>query len=398
MRVFLLALAAIVLGLATGVSLAVAKYGWPFGGDPFDQRVLSAYGTIDELPSDGRRPRVSLEEESFDFGDSPSGKTLKHSFIVKNTGDFPLELEHDPTRDSSCSCTVGKVSDDKIPPGGQAPIEMEVRTETKSGPLRETATVHTNDPQRPLIRITLTGNITPPVSAEPEQIVFSGLSAKETRTATFHVLARHTDQLAITDVRLGRPENASLFDVSYKMLSQEELAKLDDSAVKSAAEFTVTVKPGLALGQFTQTIRIRTNQDETEPIEVPVTGNVVSDLLVTGTAWNSRNNVVYLGRVASSTGVDSLIALLARGPHIDEVNVKVKSVQPADVLKVSVGKPMRLGSGKLLRIPIEISIPKGCPTISRLGPDAKDMGEIVLETGHPEVKELRLPVSFSVGG
>jgi len=49
------------------------------------------------------------------------------------------------------------------------------------------------------------------------------------------------------------------------------------------------------------------------------------------------------------------------------------------------------------RIPISITIPAGSPACNHLGSQLGGLGRIVLETGHPDVPKLTIPVRVAVG-
>lgn len=37
-------------------------------------------------------PQITIPENSFDFGSVPQGSKLTHKFVIKNTGEAPLQL------------------------------------------------------------------------------------------------------------------------------------------------------------------------------------------------------------------------------------------------------------------------------------------------------------------
>ena len=46
--------------------------------------------------------------------------------------------------------------------------------------------------------------------------------------------------------------------------------------------------------------------------------------------------------------------------------------------------------------PLFVQIPKGSPPVNCFGSDQGKLGQIVLETNHPRMPQLRIPVRFLV--
>lgn len=100
-------------------------------------------------------PRAVTPSTDFSFGDIYRGEIISQIFVVKNDGDAELKLT-DFT--SGCGCEV--ISWDKsVPPGKEGKATLEVQTVSQSGEISKTATLHTNDPERPTIIFTLTANV-----------------------------------------------------------------------------------------------------------------------------------------------------------------------------------------------------------------------------------------------
>jgi len=90
-------------------------------------------------------PRLTLAETEFDFGEVKAGADAKHSFVVKNEGTADLII-HNVT--PSCGCTATDFTR-VIPPGREGLVTLLFKTAGYSGALTKTASVFTNDPQRP---------------------------------------------------------------------------------------------------------------------------------------------------------------------------------------------------------------------------------------------------------
>jgi hypothetical protein len=89
-------------------------------------------------------PQAAIGATAFDFGKIYEDRALTHTFVIKNTGAAPLYIED---VDPDCACTVPSY-DKSIPPK-----------------------VRLNDPDRPMVYLTLTGVAQPFIEIQPSHIV-----------------------------------------------------------------------------------------------------------------------------------------------------------------------------------------------------------------------------------
>lgn len=59
-------------------------------------------------------PKMSFEEEVYDFGTITAGETVEHEFTFENTGEAPLVISN---AKASCGCTVPSWTKEPIQPG-----------------------------------------------------------------------------------------------------------------------------------------------------------------------------------------------------------------------------------------------------------------------------------------
>jgi len=67
----------------------------------------------------GKFPKISFEEDQYDFGTIDQGTNVEHTFKFKNTGDAPLIIVD---AKSSCGCTVPEYTREPIAPGGEGEL------------------------------------------------------------------------------------------------------------------------------------------------------------------------------------------------------------------------------------------------------------------------------------
>jgi len=59
-------------------------------------------------------PKMTFEEEVYDFGTITAGETVEHEFTFENTGESPLVISN---AKASCGCTVPSWTKEPIKPG-----------------------------------------------------------------------------------------------------------------------------------------------------------------------------------------------------------------------------------------------------------------------------------------
>ena len=192
---------------------------------------------------------VEVPERTHDFGTIESGSTVRHAFVLKNTGTGTLTLEAGPT---SCSaCTIAELDKNQVPPGASTQVVVEYKTGQTSN-FRQTATVLTNDPDQPRVELTVFGTVHSKFDIQPPVIFFGNVPAGEPATAETWLL-----QFVEGDLHVGQPELASGgpaddFEFRVEPLPDDQLPP----KVVAGYRVLATAKPGLPLGPFRRTIRL----------------------------------------------------------------------------------------------------------------------------------------------
>lgn len=392
MKTWIAALAvAVVFGAAAGIGVAWVRVQLaPWDGTPEGSSSESAKPVAIDL--DAPLPKLLLEEDSHDFGAMDERGEGRYEFVFDNVGDAPLTLKQGST---SCTCTSTILEKGDIRPGGSGKVAVEWTGKNRVGPFKATATVTTNDPRQRTVTLTITGRITTAVRAVPQRLAMSGITASEEASAQVKVFGFRSEPLQITDHEFSHPETSKSFQISFQPLSPDQLSEEQDA--KSGCLVEVTVKPGLPLGAFQQTIRLKTNYPDVPAIEVPVEGTISSDISLVGKGWNRKNGTLYWGNFKSQEGARRDLFIRVRGPHCKEVKFKPIEIRP-DLLEVKLGQTSYVEDGRLSLTPLTIQIPKGSPPADYLGSSEERLGQIILETNHPSARELRILLRFSIEG
>jgi hypothetical protein len=386
MRTLLVAIVlAIVAGAAAGTALAYWRlHTWAWSGPA--SLVDSGAEPQARMPV----PQLEIDATDYDFGTLSLDATGRREFVFRNTGTASLQLSPGET---SCKCALSEIENINVPPGEETRVTLTWRGESTVGPYRQTATILSNDPARPRVVLTVSGQMMVAVRPQPAELVLTQVAAEETTVGVFRLYGYLDEPVEVTGWQLLESATADRFEVAIEPLTEAELK--EEPGARSGASIAVAVKSGLPQGAFQQTIRLETNCSTAPAIEVPIRGNVTSDIGIVGRGWNASYGVLVMDSVSRHEGAQWRLMLVVRGPHREQVRFKPVEIVP-DMVQVTLGEPTPLATGAAWQTPLLIEIPKGSRTVNHMGPAIDGFGHILLETTHPKVKQLRLLLRFAI--
>lgn len=412
MRISTAVILATILGVATGAGVAALRIAVaPWDGDP--EGVRRASSAL-QVPG-GPEPKVVVDHEQYNFGTMDVDAEAKHDFTFTNRGQAPLVLS---AGDTSCGCTLSEIEGGRmeIAPGESNVVTVKWTANKGEGPFTQTATIETNDPIRPRMILTVSGRITRVVRPVPSELVLGQVSAGRPVTGQVRLLCYLEEPLEVRACEPVEEQTAEHFEVTFEPLPADQLQQESEAGDTSGKEeekkgetgktktpqsgylLTITVKPGLPLGVFRQTILVKTNLESIPTVKVPVMGTVVGDISIYGRGWDAENSLLTLGTISRQEGALGRLLLVTRGPLSKEVQFELVRADPEDLLQVDqqrLQEATAIGSGTATQTPLIIRIPKGSRRANYLGPQ---FGEIRIKTNHPEIPELRIHVRFAVEG
>jgi hypothetical protein len=384
MRLWPLVFLSIFFGAAFGIGLTVMELG------------ASLTSTVDaSIPPlvpvaspDG--PHVVADQEEYNFGSMERDSHKSHVFTVRNDGKSKLVLKKG---ESTCRCTQFVIAETNLNPGESTSITIEWHATVPPGPFRQSATIETDDPARPQLTFTITGDVVASIRVDPDTIVFSAISMNEPHTADVNVFSYRPGQLKVVGYEFMESSNADKFTFRAEPMPAKTVQEEKDA--QGGVVLHVTVKPGLPLGAFRQKIKINLNLDNNS-VELPIEGNTVSDVEVAGASWDDDHSLLTLGTVNRHDGAKAELFILVHGPHRKQLHPTVKEVTP-DVLKVTFGQPVTGENDSSVQLPFTVEIPPGTPPMLHLGGQEGKVGEILIDTGDLDAQTLRIRVRFAVG-
>ena len=202
------------------------------------------------------KPVFACDEPVYDFGSAVATGSVSHSYAFRNDGKLSLVISD--VR-ASCGCTVAKVREDTIPPGGAGAIDVTFNLVGRQGFQTKTITVTCNDPDRPSVLLTLRGTVVKPVWATPAALYLGRIATPEQRHVMFSLDAERPVM-----VRSWRATGPSQPEVEYLGASADSDGRHHD--------FRVTIVPPSAEGPFNGEIRVETDDERQPLVVVPYTG------------------------------------------------------------------------------------------------------------------------------
>jgi hypothetical protein len=385
MKATLLALVALAAGCGIGFFLTRQE----FAHDVLPVGSGSAAATSGPKGKIGPKA-VLVNSEQHNFGTMDRTEHRTHDFIVRNEGDARLTLS---TGEPSCGACVKvfRVDKSQVEPGDTANVRIEWEAKPGEVEFEQSGPLNTNDPLRPTIQLIIKGRVIDTVRAERTEVTFHDISANQSAINTVNIYGFRSPELKVEKFDLTAADIAPYFNVSFAPLAAAELAKEPDA--KAGLKMTIEVKPGLRIGSFEQIIVLTTDQGGPTALTINVRGNVASDILLAGPRVDSDDMLVGVGPVDRGTGAKHTVYLRVKGPHREQTQIRVASVEPAGEFSASLGEPNR-DNPKIVLYPLTIEVPANARPVIHMSEGA--YGKIHLTTTHPDVKELTINVRYMV--
>lgn len=388
MRIWIIGGVSLLVGAIAGWIWTAAEMGvTPAGNGEVEFGAATAADSAQPAPG-GALPKLGGLQREFNFGHIELGGIGRHSFEFKNEGRGPLTLTKG---ESSCVCTVADIAHPTAPPGGSTTVEVQWHPSAR-GSFRQTVQVLTNDPQHPRVELVIVGEVVSSYVLSQQTIVFSSVDPNRGATAETDVYSFDTDDLKIIDPELIDKSLSKFYEFKTDKLAPDELS--DEKGAKSGCKLAVTVKPGLPAGPFGERIRFHLNSPGKPEVTVEVEGNVAGPVGISGPNWDDEHQLLTLGTIRSREGLKAQLLLTVRSDNLASADFRVASIAPK-TLHVHVGKLEKLGS-HTGHIPLTIEIPPGTPPEDHLGTEIGPLAKILLDTGLPEDKQLKILVRYAV--
>jgi hypothetical protein len=112
-------------------------------------------------------PKITFEKTTHDFGQIAPASKMSCEFKFSNTGDSLLKIGN---IDSTCGCTVARLSKKEYAPGESGAIKVTFSAGTHPGATTKRLYANSNDPARPRVTLTIKARIVSKVKYQPEKL------------------------------------------------------------------------------------------------------------------------------------------------------------------------------------------------------------------------------------
>jgi hypothetical protein len=134
------------------------------------------------------------------FSPNPMDKSVRGSFVFRNTGDAPIAI----TRvRSSCHCTVATPDRERYAPGESGVIEVDFEHVKRPGSQSKRIYVFTDDAAAPMTALKVSVDMPKLVEISPGYVSWRQGEAPSTKTIAFTVLAKSA--IGLSEVRVEEP-------------------------------------------------------------------------------------------------------------------------------------------------------------------------------------------------
>jgi len=141
-------------------------------------------------------PELSVVEGSYNFGTIAQGKKVQHNFVIRNTGDAPLQIKE---VNVSCGCTAAKPSSPVIAPGKSGEIQVIFDSAAFSGKVQKSVSLVTNA-KPPSATLYLDGTIVEALQVSPRQLSLGALKQGMTKQMTVSITNREGNSVKLLSV------------------------------------------------------------------------------------------------------------------------------------------------------------------------------------------------------
>jgi hypothetical protein len=391
MKILVIALMASFIGVATGFGISKyensrTEYGFSkaWAGSQSDKEVATEVANSNARPS----ARV-VGSDTHDFGAMSLSESRDHTFVIENIGDAPLTVAFDA---KSCQCTKVELDKNVVPPGEQVNIYLQWKPTKFDLDFRQAALFRTNDPARREIELAIRGQVRQNGRATPTSVDFGPMSREQSQSISINVFGYRDEDFEVVDATLLDEENKDKFSVVMTPLTSDQLAA--EVGALGGAVVKVDVAAGLPMGSFAQHVRITTNKNDIGPFDVAIRGQVIGDIRIVSSHYSRELNSFMLRELSGDKVHEFKFSLMVKGMQPEDIHIAAKSIDPSEVLSIKFDAPEPIGN--VVRIPGTLVVTPTDKPVNRNGSKQAKSGKLILETSHPDVKEMEIRVAFSV--
>ena len=336
----------------------------------------------------------------FDFGTMSRGTKRKYSFVFKNIGETPVELEN---KGSTCKCTVGTLNAKKLEPGEETPVELEWLAEGLLADFGQTATIGTSAFDQEEIKLTIKGKIGQAFAFDPPSADFRDFLSGDENELKGRLYSFDEPTLEISSVAWSDASLTSKITGEFeeaKRLEKGEIPQFADA--RSYVDFKIHLKKGIPAGVLSGNMVFNKKSDKEdakeETMNFPINGRSVAPIrVIAGPDYNEERNIFDLRTAKSVDGLKKSFVIAIKNEEAANIEIKLGKISPPaaeGALKVTITELKVSPKQKMFSVTLEI--PAGTPPVEFAGAYGKDFAKIVLETNMESAPQFPMFIKFRI--
>ena len=336
----------------------------------------------------------------FDFGTMSRWTKRKYSFVFKNIGETPVELEN---KGSTCKCTVGTLNAKKLEPGEETPVELEWLAEGLLADFGQTATIGTSAFDQEEIKLTIKGKIGQAFAFDPPSADFRDFLSGDENELKGRLYSFDEPTLEISSVAWSDASLTSKITGEFeeaKRLEKGEIPQFADA--RSYVDFKIHLKKGIPAGVLSGNMVFNKKSDKEdakeETMNFPINGRSVAPIrVIAGPDYNEERNIFDLRTAKSVDGLKKSFVIAIKNEEAANIEIKLGKISPPaaeGALKVTITELKVSPKQKMFSVTLEI--PAGTPPVEFAGAYGKDFAKIVLETNMESAPQFPMFIKFRI--
>lgn len=213
--------------------------------------------------ADKSGPDIHFLETSYHFGVANQGDTVSHIYKFGNIGTKELSISK---VSACCGVKASLLSPSVVPSGGEGEVEVRFYSRRRQGDQSKKVRVHSNDPDEPVVELTIAGTVQVPFSVVPDKIAFGEVPRGEKRREELRVV----------------PRQKAVEDISVKSRTDWLTTEVREKAAGGKKEFRVSVilSADTPVGSLNERLEIQSDGERSGTVMVPVLAKVTGNISV----------------------------------------------------------------------------------------------------------------------
>jgi hypothetical protein len=206
-------------------------------------------------------PKLQFDKTIFHFGQATEGDERAGKFTFRNAGNAELKIG---VPETSCGCTAVTVKPDTLRPGERGEINFTLDLTNIRGEVKKTISVPSNDPDQPVVNLSIIGDAKPLFEIEPPMVYLGEVTPGETARATIHVRRLDGKKLSVAKAEGAR----------------EYLTTAVEAATETESKLMIEVKGTGRPEQFSDIVEVTLAGGAKPAFHIPVAGMFVASVKV----------------------------------------------------------------------------------------------------------------------